>query len=206
MALAPRVAAWQRQFFNLPGPNSAPNAAGQAPEPVDIEYCWIQTPLTRRPTTAITKAQITQAGGLTALSSADDATVRQYGANTAVATLQTAVDADAQNLGDFLTTYQSTPRPRQPTMTFDLVHLDDDAALTILSVQLGQRCQLIYAPAATPAGAVSFVVEGIAHQFGVATRLVIWQTSAPIGTVAGTPGPWFRWGSSSWSGSDLRPF
>lgn len=206
MALAPRVSAWQWGFRNLPAPNSAPNAAGQAPDPVQIEYCWIQSPLTRRPTTAITKAQITQQDGVTAYSSADGATVRQYGANTATATLQTAVDADVQNFADFLTGYQSVPRPRQPTMTFDLVHLDDAAILTILGVQLGQRCVLVGSPSRTPAGARSFVVEGIAHEFSVATRLVIWQTSAPIGTVAGTPGPWFRWGSSYWSGPDLRPF
>lgn len=179
---------------------------GRSLEPTRIEYCWIQAPLIRRPTTAITKAQITQDGGITAYSSADTDTVRQYGVNTAQTTLQTAVDADAQNFADFLVTYQSVPRPRQPSMTFDLVHLDDAAILTILGVQLGQRCVLVGHPSTTPAGARSFVVEGIAHQFGVAQRLVIWQTSAPIGTVPGTPGPWFRWGSSYWSGTDLRPF
>ena len=179
---------------------------GVAPAPVQIEHCWIQSPLIRKPTVAITRAQISQSEGVTAYATADAATVRRFGDNAATATLYTACDADPFNLAEHLVEYQSTPRPRQPTMTFALHGLEVDEVQVILGVDLGQRVVVLNTPAGTPPGAKSFVVEGIRHSFGVAERWVTWQTSAPIGTVAGTPGPWFRWDSSSWDGTDLRPF
>lgn len=184
----------------------APNTEGQAPDPVDIPYSWINPPLIRRPTTAQTKAQVSQTGGATARSSASAATVRQYGVNTFTANLDTAVDADPQNLAAFVTTYQSTPRPRQPTIVFNLLKRTDEECLLLLGVRLATRVRITDAPATWPPGAVTFVVEGIRHLAGVETRAVEWMTSAPIGSVAGVPGPWFRWDSSSWDGTDLRPF
>jgi len=179
---------------------------GVAPAPVQIEHCWIQSPLTRKPTVAITRAQITQFGGVTAYAAADATTLRRFGANTASITLNTACDADPANLATHLVEYQSTPRPRQPTLTFALHGLSDEAIATILGVDLGQRAVIVDPPAGTPPGAASFVVEGIRHVLGVAQRWVTWQTSAVIGVVPATPGPWFRWDSSSWDGTDLRPF
>lgn len=184
----------------------APPVGGRPLPPVDIPYTWINRPLTRRPTIAITKAQITQTGAATAYSSAPAATVRQYGVNNQPISLDTACDADPQNLADFLTTYQSTPRPRQPTISFNLLKRTDEECLRLLGVDLARRVRITDAPATWPAGAVTFVVEGIRHVLGVEERLVEWMTSAPIGSVAGVPGPWFRIDTSSLDGTDLRPF
>jgi len=173
---------------------------------VDIPYSWIATPLTRKPTTAITKAAVTQNGGATAYASAATATVLQYGVNTAQVTLETDVDADPQNLATFLTTYQSTPRPRQPTLTFNLLARTDAECQTILAVTLAQRVRITGAPTGTPPGASNFTVEGIAHILAVDQRTVMWATAALIGTSATAPGPWFRWDTSSWDGPDVRPF
>lgn len=203
--VAPRAAAWALRYRNLPGPVPA-GIAAVSPDPVEIQWCWIQSPLIRKPTVAVTKAVVTQDGGAVGYSSASAALVRQYGVNTVPITVFTDCDADPGNLAEFLTSYQSTPRPRQPALTFDLTGLEDDEVLTILSVQLGQRAVIVDAPAAVPAGARSFTVEGIAHRLGVTERLVTWQTAATIGAVAGTPGPWFRWDESYWDGSDVRPF
>jgi hypothetical protein len=162
--------------------------------------------LSRKPTTAITKAQVTQDGGVTAYASALAATVRRYGVNTARVTLSTAVDADAQNLATMVTTYQAVPRPRQPTLELNLMSRTDAECLVILGVQLAQRVRVIGAPAGTPPGAVNFVVEGIAHRLGVDDRVVTWATAALIGATTTTPGPWFRWSSSVLGGTDVRPF
>jgi hypothetical protein len=183
----------------------APNGGLPLP-PVLIPFSWIATPLTRKPTTAITKAQISQLDGATAYSSASAALVRQYGVNAAQVTLDTACDADPQNLATFLTTYQSTPRPRQPTLTFNLLARTDAECLIILAVGLARRVRIIEAPTGTPPGALNFTVEGIRHVLGVEERTITWSTSALIGTSTSEAGPWFRWGSSRWGGTDQRPF
>jgi hypothetical protein len=162
--------------------NASRPIGGLPPAVVEIPYAWIATPLTRKPTTAITKAQVTQSGGVVAYSSAPDATARQFGVNTATVTLDTACDADPQNLATFLTTYQGAPRPRQPTLTFNLLARTDAECLIILGVQLAQRVRITGSPAGTPPGAANFVVEGIAHALGVDDRTVIWSTAALIGT------------------------
>ena len=176
------------------------------PAVVEIPYDWISSPLTRKPTTAITKAQITQRSGAVAFSSASDALVRQYGVNTATETLDTPVDADAANLATMLTTYQAVPRPRQPLLTLNLLARTDDECLTILAVGLARRVRITGAPAGTPPGASNFVVEGIRHVLAVDERTVTWSTAALIGTTTTEPGPWFRWGSSSYGGTHVKPF
>lgn len=165
-------------------PPAARPIGGLPPAVVEIPYAWIATPLTRKPTVAITKAQVSQDAGPTAYSSAPDALVRQYGSNTARVTLDTPVDADAINLATMLTTYQAVPRPRQPTLTLNLLARTDAECLVILGVQLAQRVQVIGAPAGTPPGAVNFVVEGISHVMAVDERTVTWATAALIGTPA----------------------
>lgn len=183
-------------------------AIGGLPPPVvEIPFTWIASPLSRKPTTAITRAEVGLAGGSTAYSSASAAVTRQYGANTQPAiTLLSAIDADAQNLADMLTTYQGVPRPRQPTCTFSLLDRTEDECLLLLSVDLAQRIHIIGAPPGTPDGAVHFVVEGRSHVVSVGQRLLTWATAALIGVATTAPGPWFRWGSSAYNGPDLRPF
>lgn len=204
--VAARWAGWSQSHRNLPGPYAAGNVGGIPPAVVEIPYSWIATPLSRKPTVAVTKAQITQAGGATAYSSASDALVRQYGVNTATVTLDSPVDADAANLATMLTTYQAVPRPRQPTLTLNLLARTDAECLVILSVTLAQRVRITDAPAGTPPGASNFTVEGIAHVMAVDQRTVTWATAALIGTTTTDPGPWFRWGSSAYGGTDVVPF
>jgi hypothetical protein len=171
------------------GALSVQPVGGRAPAVLTIPFSWISSPIARKPTIAITKAQIGQDGGATAYSSATAAQVLQYGVNTAQVTLDTACDADPQNLAAQLTTYEAVPRPRQPTLTFDLFDLrwaTDANALTILGVDLAQRIRITGAPVGTPLGATEFTVEGIKHVIGVEQRTVTWSTAALIGTT--TPG------------------
>lgn len=178
---------------------------GLASDPVEIPYEWISAPLTRRPTRVINHAEVSQAGGIEAR--ADSTTsINQYGLLSNSITLNTAVDADTIDLAHHLVTFYSTPRPRQPVVRLNLLRREDEECLRILGVTIASRVRITGAPAEWPAGAVSFVVEGISHTIGAEERVVEWMTSAPIGSVAGTPGPWFRWDSSSWGGSDIRPF
>jgi hypothetical protein len=179
---------------------------GLAPSVVEIPFSWIADSLTRKPTPAITKAAVTQQGGLTAHSSASAALVRQYGALEALVTLDTACDADPANLATMLTTYRAVPRPRQPTLTFNLFARTDAEALLLLGVTLAQRVRIVGAPTSTPPGAVNFVVEGIRHTAAVDQRLLVWSTAALIGATTTDPGPWFRIGSSALGGTDVMPF
>lgn len=181
--LAPRWTAWGGVRRGASQAPSAAVATGVPSDPVEIPYSWISPPLTRRPTTAITKAQISQTGGATSTVSASSATVSQYGVNTAEAQLDTAVDADAFNLATFLTTYESTPRPRQPIVRLILLRRTDDERLKILGVTLGTRVRITDAPTTWPAGAVTFVVEGVRHAITNDFRSVEWMTSAPVGTL-----------------------
>lgn len=182
-----------------------PNA-GLPPPPVEIPFSWISYQLVRKPTTAITKTQISQAGGTATYSPASAALVRQYGVNTAQVTLDTACDADPQNFASMLATYQSTPRPRQPLLTFNLLNRTDAECLVILGVGLTRRVRITGAPTSQPPGALNFVVEGIRHVIAVEERTVTWSTAALVGTTATAPGSWFRLGSSSLGGGDLVPF
>lgn len=174
--------------------------------PVEIPYEWISYPLFRRPTDIINSAAVTKlSGSLTAYSS-DDASIAQYGVGSRAVDLDTAVDADTENLAKFLTTYQAQPRPRQPVLRFNLIARTDAECLRILRVQLGQRVRVTGAPATWPPGAANFVVEGIFHNCKVDERFVDWSASAIVGTTATEPGPWFRLDASSWGGTDQRPF
>lgn len=206
---APPNRPWRtpRRPWLRPRASEAVRPIGGLPPPVvEIPYLWIATPLSRKPTVAVTKAQIAQLGGATAYSSAPDATVRQFGTNTARVTLDSPVDADAANLAAMLTTYQATPRPRQPTLTLNLLARTDAECLVILGVTQTQRVRITGAPAGTPPGALNFVVEGIAHSMAVDQRLVIWATAALIGTTTAAPGPWYRRDSSIRGGTDIRPY
>ncbi len=186
--------------------------AGGLPPPVlEIPYSWIATPSTRKATQAITKAVASRRGGSTAYASAPAAQVRQFGANAPPPIdLDTATDADPANLAAFLVAFQTIPRPRQPTLTFNLLARTEAECLIILGVGYAQRIRITGAPAGTPIGVLNFVVQGISHTLGVADRTVTWSTAALIGTpILGgpaAPGPWFRLGSSSLGGTDMRPF
>jgi hypothetical protein len=171
--------------------------------PLEIPYEWVYA-LTRRPTTPANTATITQVGGVTAYSTRTGG-VTANGADVS-ATLTTVVDADPQNLATHLTTFYGTARPRQPVLTFNLYDRTDLECLLLLAVARFRRVRIIHAPATWPPGAANFTVEGFQHVMAVDRRLLSWSTAAIVGTTTTTPGVWFRRGTSSRGGTDLRPF
>jgi hypothetical protein len=182
----------------------ASRPVGGLPLPVlEIPYEWVYT-LTRRPTTPVNTATVTQTGGVTAYSTRAGG-VTANGADFSV-TLTTALDVDAQSLATHLTTYYGTARPRQPVLTFNLYDRTDAECLLLLNVGRFRRVRIIHAPAAWPPGAANFTVEGFQHVMAVDQRLLSWATAALVGVSASAPGPWFRVDSSTVGGSDVIPF
>lgn len=178
----------------------------EAPTPVDIPYDWIAWPLHRRPTDVINAANITSTLGAE-VNRTDSASIRRYGQGRFDANLDTAVDIDPSNLAAFLMAFYDTPRPRQPTLVFNLAERTEAERWRILRVGLAQRARITSTPASWPPGAANFTVEGIAHVGAVDRRVVIWTTSAIVGVSATTPGPWWGWDASTWdSSTDQRPF
>jgi len=178
---------------------------GLPASPLLIPYEWIGWPVARQPTTAINSATITQDGGVQARAT-NAASITLWTQSTAEATLFTDCDADPANLASFLMTYYSTPRPRQPTLPFNLLARADDECRTLLGAGLGRRVRIVHAPTTWPPGACNFTIEGIRNTIAVDQRLLVWSTAAVVGTTTTDPGPWFRWDSSSWGGTDQRPF
>lgn len=170
-----------------------------------IPYAWIATPLTRRPAPAVNAPVVSQTGGAVGYSTSV-ASITRYGLGAPSIQLETACTADPANLATFLTTYQATPRPRQPVMQLNLIARSDAECLRILAVGFAQWVQITGAPTRWPPGATNFIVQGIRHVMATDQRIVEWQTTALIGTSPTAPGPWFRWDSSSWDGTDIRPF
>jgi hypothetical protein len=170
-----------------------------------IPYAWISTPLSRRPASAVNAPVVTQPGGAVGYST-NAASITRYGLGAPPITLNTLCTADPGNLATFLTTYQSTPRPRQPVVRLNLIGRTEAECQRILSVGFAQWVQITGAPAAWPPGAANFTVQGFHHVMGVEQRYVDWQTAALIGASPTAPGPWFKWDSSSWDGTDTRPF
>jgi hypothetical protein len=176
------------------------------PTVTEIPYAWLTYPVISQPTTAYTKAVVSQTGGTTGYATASAATVRRYGASTFTATLDTPVGPDVANLATFVTTYQATPRPRRPVLRVMLYNRTDAEILRVMRLTFGSRVRITGAPANWPPGGANFTVEGIHHKAAVDERWVDLTTSALIGTAPTTPGPWFHWGASSWGGTDIRPF
>jgi hypothetical protein len=159
----------------------------------------------RRPTDVINSVAITSALGAE-VTRIDAASIRRYGEGKFTADLNTAVDVDPFNLGTFLMTYYDQPRPRQPTLAFELFSRTEAERWRILRVGLAQRIRITGTPADWPPGAANFTVEGIAHEGALDRRTVVWTTSAIVGTTSTEPGPWWRWDASSWGSTDQRPF
>lgn len=179
---------------------------GSPPSPTQIPYSWLKNPAMFRAETMVNVATINQFNGITA-TVPNSTSVSAYGERAVSGTLSTACDADPAQLATWLTTYRGDPRMRQPALA--LVALDartPDECVKILRVREGDRVQIIGAPATWPQGASSLVVEGVAQVQNQGVRTVAWVTSAVPGSVAGTPGPWFRWGSSVVNGTDVIPF
>lgn len=179
---------------------------GSPPSPTQIPYSWLAPPVKFRAEPLINVATVNQTGAATAIST--NATSRAaYGERAATGSLDTACNADPANLALWLTTYRSDPRMRQPAlMLVDLIQRTPDECVRILRVREGDRVLITDPPATWPQGAHSLVVEGVSHSSQRGDRKVMWVTSAVPGITAGTPGPWFHWGSSVYQSTDVIPF
>jgi hypothetical protein len=178
------------------------------PTATQIPYAWLSGAegARFRAETMVNVATISQLDGASTTAT-NVASRTAYGVRAVSGQLDTACDADPANLATWLTTYRGDPRMKQPTLA--LIELGSRTAnecVSILRVREGMRITITGAPATWPQGAYSLVVEGVAHASRDGVRLVVWATSAVPGTTPGTPGPWFRWGSSSYGGTDVIPF
>ncbi len=180
--------------------------AGRPNAPTDIPACWFSQPLQLRLDRPINHAEVAQADGITARVDNTASIATNRGVFPFTATLSTAVDADATNLAHWTVTYNGTARMRSPLLALNLLPRTDAEKLLILGVTRGERIRITDLPVEWPASAKTLVIAGITHRASVFGRVVEWTTAPVIGSVDGIPGPWFRWGTSSWGGTDIRPF
>jgi hypothetical protein len=176
-----------------------------APVPVAIPFTWLLPPWPLRSDPPINAATIDQTGGATAYA-ANTASQAEYGVVSSTATLDTLLAQDAVNYATWLVNYYTVPRVRVPALTIDLAPRSDDERATILALEIGRRITLTGMPVGYPAEATNLVVEGTLEQNSVTGGTVTLATSPMIGSVAGTPGPWLRLGSSRLGGTDVTPF
>jgi hypothetical protein len=173
--------------------------------PAEIPICWLSQPLSLRLERPLNLAEVTQLDASTARSR-DQASIAAYQVFPFTATLSTAVDADPANLAHWTVTYNASPRTRAPRLLINLIHRSEADKAYILGLTRGRRIRLMDIPPEFPAGADHLVIAGVTHVAGEFTRYVEWTTSPVIGSAPGVAGPWFRWGTSAWSGTDVRPF
>jgi hypothetical protein len=178
------------------------------PPATTIRYGWLSPPFRARADQPINDPAVTASGHGTAY--APNATsIARYGDYSLPVTLATAVDADADCLATWLSTYYADFRMRCPSLTVNLLNgqLTPTDVQTVLGIRIGDRITIPDAPATWPQGNNSLIVEGISRQVLVGQcRTVTFNTSPVIGSTPGAPGPWFRWGSSTWGGTDQIPF
>lgn len=175
------------------------------PAPVAVPLCWLTGTVSLRQRPAQNKAVVTGANSVAARA-VNRPSVATYTATPFTATLDTACTADAGSLANWVVAYRSEPRVAIPQLVFNLLMRTDSERRLLLGVRLGRRITLTGTPAEFPAGANSLIVAGIGHTVGVQVRTLTWTLSPVDGAIAGTPGPWFRIGSSRWDGPDVVLF
>ena len=177
---------------------------GLAPVPVQIPLCWLSPPVLLRLEQPYTTAAVSREGSTYRDRSA--ANVAEYGDFSFVAELTTPNTADLANLAHWTVTYRSVPRMRAPQLVIDLMYRTDAEKLMLLRIARWSRIVLTGVPPEFPEGAASLVVAGTKHTVSVFSRRLFITTAPVIGSAAGVPGPWFRFGSSAWGGTDIIPF
>lgn len=176
-----------------------------APRPFEIPICWLTQPVTLRLEQPFTTAAISRDDGTTARD-ASAANRLEYGDFPFAAELHTATTTDAANLAHWTITHRSTPRMRSPQLSINLLFRTDTEKVALLRIPRWSRITITGVPPEFPEGASSLVVAGMKHEIGIGVRMLRIVTAPVIGTTPGVPGPWFRYGSSSWGGADLIPF
>lgn len=178
------------------------------PTPTQIPYAWLSPPFRARADRPLNDQTVTRTGGATGYAP-NAASIARFGSVSNPVTLETAVDADAQALANWQTTYYTNPRMRCPSLTVNLFgpSRSDPEKWRTLGVKIGTRIQITGAPATWPEGTTSLIVEGVTHQIGQGVRTVTWNTSPVIGATPGMVGPWFRLNGGSFiDGTDPVPF
>jgi hypothetical protein len=178
---------------------------GLAPVPFDIPVCWLTPPVTLRMEQPYTTAAVSRDGGGT-YRDVNTGNRDEYGDFQYTADLATFTDRDPANLAHWTVTYRSVPRTRCSQIVVNLMFRTDTERVALLRIPRWSRIQLTGVPPEFPEGANSLVVAGTKHQISLAGHLLYFTTGPVIGAVAGVPGPWFRYGSSSWGGTDVIPF
>lgn len=184
--------------------------ASQGPPPVtDIPYAWIVQPLSFRSDVLYTVATVS--AGDVERQQSDATSVDEFGEIEFSATSDSAVDADATNLGSHVLTYYATqpaavPRMRIPVLVIDLLPLTDVERWRVLALGLGDRIRVPDAPATWPEGASTAVIEGVSRVINLDRPSVAWNLAAVVGEDPGVPGPWFRLDSSLLDGTDKIPY
>lgn len=180
------------------------------PAPVVIPYSWLSPPMRFRADQPINDPAITVAGSSGAARAPNATSINRYGDYGQPVTLTTSVPADADSLAAWLAARYADFRMRCPSLTINLLNANLQPAdvQKVLGVKIGDRLLIPDAPATWPQGTNTLIVEGIGKQVLIdRCRYITFNTSPVIGTNPGTPGPYFRWGSSTWgSSSDLIPF
>jgi len=180
-------------------------AGALAPLPFEIPICWLSTPVMLRLEQPFTTAAITQTGGGT-YRNASVANRAEYGDFRFAAELTTPTSLDPANLALWTVTYRSVPRMRAPQLAINLLYRTDAEKAALLRIARWTRIKITGVPAEFPEGASSLVVAGTKHQISLKSRMFFITTAPVIGSTPGVPGPWFRYGASTWGGTDVIPF
>jgi hypothetical protein len=189
----------RRRDTGLPG-------GSLAPLPFEIPICWFTGKVNLKLDQPFTTAAVSTDAGTYPYRNAHVANRDEYGDFPFTATLATGVLTDASNLAHWTITYRSTPRMRGPALWINLLMRSDAEKLALLRLARWSRFVITGVPAEFPEGASSLILAGMTHHIGVASRLIRITTASVIGSTPGVPGPWFRYGSSSWgSATDSIP-
>lgn len=176
------------------------------PAPIEIPLLWLSQPLPHRMDPPYNDAQVTVASSNAQARRRKRTSISEVGVQPYTATLNTAVPADAPALAAYVIAQRGEARVRSPQLTVDLLYRTPSEQRRLLRIRRGRRIRITGVPANFPEGADSLVVTGVSHEIGVAARLLRLTTAAVVGTTPGTPGPWFRLGTSVAGGGDIVPF
>lgn len=188
----------------------APAIGGRAVGPLLIPYSWLQPPVVSRTDKPYTTATVAQHDGTTATDQ-NAASLAEYGDLNFAATLYTATDADTANLASWMLAYYATQPGEVPRTRFSRLAICLSKRTVAQQLFLHENCligrhiQITDPPITWPQGAAHQVIEGV-HNVVSQLRMLNLLTSPLVGADPGVAGPWFRYGTSSWGGTDAIVF
>lgn len=162
-----------------------------APIVAYIDKLWLAPPWQQRVLPPVNIAEVTRSpDGLTAVSR-NSTSADEYGEYASPpATIETATDADPENLARFLTYLYPDPRMRTVVMTFDLMTKSNTVRHTVLAREISDRTSMTGLPTNAPEGIGEQFVEGITHRISTLRRVTEWNMSPVLGPVPGVAAVW----------------